>query len=141
MKKTVSQVSRPVTCSWVPFLWRVYRRLQLISPTVTGPSSCKQKNTSLYKPPSSLYWSEFDFCDLLKPKKAIECKMYFDQHCHVTCSLRASSPGRSGGGAGKGKRACNFATTSLEFKFHLQFPCDSLSTELSYFRQSARSGN
>ena len=33
------------------------------------------------------------------------------------------------------------ATTSLEFEFHLQFPCCSLSTELSDFRQSARSGN
>ena len=33
------------------------------------------------------------------------------------------------------------ATTSLEFKFNLQFPCGSPSTELSDFRQSARSGN
>ena len=33
------------------------------------------------------------------------------------------------------------ATMSLEFEFHLQFPCCSLSTELSDFRQSARSGN
>ena len=32
-------------------------------------------------------------------------------------------------------------TTSLEFEFHLQFPCGSLSTELSDFRQSARSRN
>ena len=109
MEETASQVTRPVTCSWVTFLWRVYRRLQLISPTVIGPSSCKQKNTSLFKPPSSL---EFDFCDILKRKKAIEYKMYFDQHCQVACSLRASSPGRSGGGAGKGRRACNFATNS-----------------------------
>ena len=30
---------------------------------------------------------------------------------------------------------------SLEFEFRLQFPCGSLSTELSDFRQSARSGN
>ena len=67
--------------------------------------------------------------------------MYFNQHCHVACSLRASSPGRSGGGAGKRRRACNFASTSLEFKFHLQFPCGSVSTELSYFRKSVRSGN
>ena len=29
-------------------------------------------------------------------------------------SLRASSPGRSGGGAGKGRRAC---TASLEFEY------------------------
>ena len=33
------------------------------------------------------------------------------------------------------------ATMSLEFEFHLQFPCGSPSTELSDFRQSARSGN
>ena len=33
------------------------------------------------------------------------------------------------------------STTSLEFEFYLQFPCCSLSTELSDFRQSARSGN
>ena len=33
------------------------------------------------------------------------------------------------------------ATTSLEFEFHLQFPCGSPSTELSDFRQSARSEN
>ena len=33
------------------------------------------------------------------------------------------------------------ATKSLEFKFNLQFPCGSPSTELSDFRQSARSRN
>ena len=33
------------------------------------------------------------------------------------------------------------ATMSLEFEFHFQFPCCSLSTELSDFHQSARSGN
>ena len=33
------------------------------------------------------------------------------------------------------------ATMSLEFEFHLQFPCGSPSTELSVFRQSARSEN
>ena len=32
------------------------------------------------------------------------------------------------------------ATTFLEFEFHLQFPCGTPSTELSDFRQSARSG-
>ena len=54
-------------------------------------------------------------------------------------SLRASSPGGSGVGAGKGRK---FATTSLEFDFHLQFPCGFPSTELSDdFRQSVQSGN
>ena len=33
------------------------------------------------------------------------------------------------------------ATTSLELEFYLQFACGSPSTELSDFRQSARSGN
>ena len=33
------------------------------------------------------------------------------------------------------------ATTSLEFECRLQFPCGSLSTELSDFCQTARSGN
>ena len=33
------------------------------------------------------------------------------------------------------------ATTSLEFEFHLQFSCGSLSTELSDFCQSAPRGN
>ena len=46
--------------------------------------------------------------------------------------------GRSDGGAGK---EGELATTSLEFEFHLQIPCGSRSTELSDFRQSARSGN
>ena len=32
-------------------------------------------------------------------------------------------------------------TTSLEFEFHLKFPCGSPSTEQSDFRQSAQSGN
>ena len=33
------------------------------------------------------------------------------------------------------------ATTSLEFEFHLQFPCGSPSTEVSDFRQLVQSGN
>ena len=52
--------------------------------------------------------------------------------------LWASSPGHSGGGAGKGRRV---STTSLEFEFRLQFPRGSPSTELLDFRQSAWSGN
>ena len=42
--------------------------------------------------------------------------------------------------AGREKEG-KLATTSLEFEFHLQFPCGSKSNELSDFRQSARSGN
>ena len=40
-------------------------------------------------------------------------------------SLQASSPGHSGEKDGE------LATTSLEFEFHLQFPCGSPSSELS----------
>ena len=47
-------------------------------------------------------------------------------------SLRASSQGLSGNGAGKGRRAENYVM-SLEFEFHLQFHRGSLSTELSDF--------
>ena len=57
-----------------------------------------------------------------------------DDHTVEYYNPRASSPGRSGGGSGKG-------TTSLKFEFRLQFPCGSPSTERSGFRQSARSGN
>ena len=53
--------------------------------------------------------------------------------------LWVSFPGHSGGGAGKARRA--IATTSLEFKSHLSFPCGSSSTKLSNFRQSAQSRN
>ena len=40
-----------------------------------------------------------------------------------------------------GKRKERSQLRSLEFEFHLQFPCDSPSTELSDFCQSARGGN
>ena len=42
--------------------------------------------------------------------------------------------------AGREKEA-ELAITSLEFEFHLQFAGGFSSTELSDFRQSARSGN
>ena len=42
--------------------------------------------------------------------------------------------------AGREKEG-ELATTSLEFEFHLQFPCGSLSTELSDFPLSARCEN
>ena len=54
-------------------------------------------------------------------------------------SLRANSPGCSGGGAGK-KESLQLRL-SLEFEFRLLFPCVFQSTELSDFRQSARSGH
>ena len=39
------------------------------------------------------------------------------------------------------EKEVELATSSLEFEFRVQFPCGSLSTELSDFRQAARSGN
>ena len=42
--------------------------------------------------------------------------------------------------AGREKEG-ELATTSLEFEFHLQFPCGSQLNELSDFRQSARNEN
>ena len=42
--------------------------------------------------------------------------------------------------AGREKEG-ELVTTPLEFEFHLQFPCGSPSTELSYFRQSAPNSN
>ena len=39
------------------------------------------------------------------------------------------------------KKEGELATTSLEFEYHLQYPCGSPSTELSDLRQSARSKN
>ena len=39
------------------------------------------------------------------------------------------------------KKEGDLATTSLEFEFHLQYPCGSPSTELSDLLQSVRSKN
>ena len=39
------------------------------------------------------------------------------------------------------KKEGQLATASLEFDFHLKFPCDSLLTELPDFSQSVLSGN
>ena len=55
-------------------------------------------------------------------------------------SLACEHAVRSALAAGREKEG-ELATTSLEFEFHLQFPCGSPSTELSDFRQSTRSGN
>ena len=49
--------------------------------------------------------------------------------------MGASSPGALAAGQEKKGEP---AITSLEFEFHLQFPCGFLSTELSDFRQFAR---
>ena len=57
---------------------------------------------------------------------------------NISTVFQASSPEPSGSMAGKGRE---LATTSLEFEFHLQFPCGFPSTKLSDFRQSAQSGN
>ena len=43
--------------------------------------------------------------------------------------------------AARREKEGELSTTSLEFEFHLQFPCGSPSTELSDFPQSALSGN
>ena len=40
--------------------------------------------------------------------------------------------------AARREKEGELVTTSLEFEFHLQFPCGSPSTELSDFPQSAR---
>ena len=39
------------------------------------------------------------------------------------------------------KKEGELATTTLEFEYHLQYPCGSPSTELSDLRQSARRKN
>ena len=53
-------------------------------------------------------------------------------------SLRASSPGALAAGL---EKEGELVTASLEFEFHLQFRYGSPSTDLSDFRQSARSGH
>ena len=53
----------------------------------------------------------------------------------MLCSLRASSPGHSGGGAGKGRRACNYVS-GIWIP-----PSIPLVTELSDFLQSVQRGN
>ena len=66
-------------------------------------------------------------------------KMKFENFVEFEHALR----GGGGGGdltAGRQKKE-ELSTTSLEFEFHLQFPCGSPSTDLSDLRQSARSRN
>ena len=54
--------------------------------------------------------------------------------------LLASEQALRGALAAGREKEGELATDSLEFEFHLQFPCGSPSTELSDFHQSARSG-
>ena len=56
-------------------------------------------------------------------------------------SFLASEQALRGALVAEREKEGGFATTSLEFEFHLQFPCGFPSTELSDFRQPARSGN
>ena len=53
----------------------------------------------------------------------------------------APAAGGWGGGGGGREKKGELATPSLEFEFHHQFPVAPRRTELSDFRESARSGN
>ena len=61
-------------------------------------------------------------------------KMKFENFVEFEHALRGALT------AGREKEE-ELSTTSLEFEFHLQFPCGSPSTDLSDLRQSARSSN
>ena len=91
---------------------------------------CKNSVISYYT--AILYWGP------LPPTLTVFMNAFLENNSGPSISLRASSAGRSGGGAGKGSRAS--ATTSLEYEFRLQFSCGFPSTELSDFRQSVWSG-
>ena len=58
----------------------------------------------------------------------------------MNSALACEQASRGALAAGREKEG-ELATTSLEFKFYLQFPCGLPSTKLSDFRQSVRSGN
>ena len=58
-----------------------------------------------------------------------------------SCDVLACNQALQGPVAEGQEKDGELATMSLEFEFHLQFPSGSLSTELSDFRQSARSRN
>ena len=58
-----------------------------------------------------------------------------------SCDVLACNQALQGAVAVGQEKDGELATMSLEFEFHLQFPSGSLSTELSDFRQSARSRN
>ena len=80
---------------------------------------------------------EFNFRSLIF--KEIEGSVWSSSYSRWQSNiLRASTPCAPAAGL---KKEGELANTSLEFEFHLQIPCGSRSTEVSDFRQSARSGN
>ena len=66
------------------------------------------------------------------------CFLFADSQTNVGVACEQVLPGALA--AGREKEG-ELPTKFLEFESHLQFPCCSSSTELSEFRQSARSGN
>ena len=66
--------------------------------------------------------------------------VYMQKFRSVWLTVACEQAVRGALAAGREKEG-DVGTASLEFKFHLQFPCGSPSTELSDFRQSARTGN
>ena len=66
------------------------------------------------------------------------CFLFADSRTNAGVACEQVLPGAL---AARREKEGELPTKSLEFEFHLQFPCGSSSTELSDFRQSARSGN
>ena len=66
------------------------------------------------------------------------CCLFIDSRTNVGVAYEQALPGALAAGREKDGE---LPTTSLEFEFHLQFPCGFSSTELSDFCQSGRSGN
>ena len=80
---------------------------------------------------------EFNFRSLIVME--IEGSVWSISYCRWQSNiLRASTPCAPAAGQ---KKEGELKKTSLEFEFHLQIPCGSRLTELSDFRQSARSRN
>ena len=66
--------------------------------------------------------------------------VYMQKSRSVWLTVACEQAVRGALAAGREKEG-DLGTASLEFEFQLQFPCGSPSTELSDFRQSARTGN
>ena len=66
--------------------------------------------------------------------------VYMQKFRSVWLTVACEQAVRGALAAGREKEG-DLGTASLEFEFHLQFSCGSPSTELSDFRQSARTGN